>query len=122
MGKRKGDLEVAPPSQDVIALENSTKARRLRQHARCACYPGEELGTSVSRSGTSNTEHPTPNAEEKERLGGGAAEGAGERRSDAGGDDDLLGRFFRLHLFAAAWGDSGRRIQHPAMLDDLLDL
>src|SRR6478672_11351059 len=67
-GKRKERLGSRPLSQDVIALEKSAKARRLRQDARRACYPGEELGTSVSRSGTSNTEHPTSNEEERRAV------------------------------------------------------
>src|SRR6184192_1141622 len=74
---------------------------------------------------TSNIEHPTPNAERRGKrsgLRGRAAEGTGERRSDVGGDDDLLGRFLRLHFFAAARSDPRRWIQHPAVLDDFLDL
>jgi hypothetical protein len=58
----------------------------------------------------------------RERLSRRAAEGAGKRRSDVGGDDDLFGRFLRLHLFAAARSDPGRRIQHSAVLDDFPDL
>ena len=70
-----------------------------------------------------NIQRRTQNAEGKEeRLRGGAAEGAGKRRSDVGGDDDLFRRFFRLHFFAAARSDSGRWIQHPTVLDDFLDL
>ena len=71
------------------------------------------------------TERRTSNAERRGKrsgLRGRAAEGAGERRSDVGGDDDLLGRFLRLHFFAAARSDPGRWIQHPAVLDDFLDL
>src|SRR5437667_10506204 len=56
-------------------------------------------------------------------LRGGATESAWERRSDVGSNDYLLGRLLRLHLFlAVAWSDSGRRIQHPTVLDDLSDL
>src|SRR5438874_11215710 len=58
----------------------------------------------------------------KKRLRGGAAEGAGKRGSDVGGDDDLFGRFFRLHLFAAARGDPRWRVEHATMLDDVFDL
>src|SRR5436190_22276266 len=58
----------------------------------------------------------------KKRLRGGAAEGAGKRRSDVGGYDYLFGRFFRLHLFAAARGDPRWRVEHPTMLDDVFDL
>src|SRR5205823_8984132 len=71
------------------------------------------------------TERRTSNAERRGKrsaLRGRAAEGAGERRSDVGGDDDLLGRLLRFHLFAAARSDPGRRIQHAAVLDDVLDL
>jgi len=50
-----------------------------------------------------NIQRRTQNAEGKEeRLRGGAAEGAGKRRSDVGGDDDLCGRLFRLRLFVVA--------------------
>src|SRR5436190_4816955 len=65
---KRATLEAAPPSQDSITLEKSTKARCLRQHARRACYPGEKPGTSVRRSGTSNTEHPTSNEEERRAV------------------------------------------------------
>src|SRR5436190_24369625 len=58
----------------------------------------------------------------KKRLRGGAAEGAGKRRSDVGSDDDLFGRFFRLHLFAAARGDPRWRVEHATMLDNVFDL
>ena len=72
--------------------------------------PSTSGSGSMSRNGTSNTQHRTPNDGKKKPLRGGAAEGTGERRSDVGGDDDLFGRFLRLHLFAAARGDPGRRI------------
>jgi len=58
----------------------------------------------------------------EKRLSRGAAEGAGERGSDVGGDDYLFGRFLWLHLFAAAGCDPGWRIQHPAVLDNFPDL
>src|SRR5207237_5888412 len=58
----------------------------------------------------------------EKRLSRSAAEGTGKRRSDIGGDDDLFGRFLRLHLFAAARSDPGRRIRHATVLDDVLDL
>lgn len=118
----RSELEAAPLSQDLITLEKSAKARRLGQHARRACYRGEGLGSSMS-SGRSNTQH--QNAErmgEEERLRRGAAEGAGEWWSDVRGDHHLFGWFLWLHLFAAARSDPGRRIQHPAVLDDFPDL
>src|SRR5437762_280864 len=79
------------------------------------------------RNRSRKTERRTPNIQRRtkrkgERLRGGAAEGAGERRSDVGGDDYLFGRFFRLHLFAAARGDPRWRVEHPTMLDDVFDL
>src|SRR5436190_1424143 len=52
------------------------------------------------------------------RLRGGAAEGAGERRSDVGGGYHLLGRFFGRHLFAGRRRNAGGRIDQAAVLDD----
>jgi hypothetical protein len=114
-GKRKERLGSRPSQSRFDYTREVHEGETPSQPARLACDPGEKLGTSVSRNGTSNEK-------KGERLRGGAAEGAGERGSDVGGDDDLFGRFLWLHLFAAARSDPGWRIQHPAVLDDFPDL
>jgi len=127
--RERSDLEVAPPSQDLITLEKCTEGETPSVRAGLALaretrvLPGRKTGGE--REQARNVEHRTSNAERRGKesgLRGGAAEGAGKRRSDVGGDDDLFGRFFRFHLFAAARSDPRRWVEHAAMLDDFLDL
>ena len=56
------------------------------------------------------------------RLSRRAAEATTERRCDIRCDDHLLGRFLRRHLRLRGGVRARRRIQHPAVLDDLFDL
>src|SRR2546430_5592008 len=50
------------------------------------------------------------------------AKGAGKRRCDVGGGDDLLGRFFGRHFLAGGRGCAWRRIYQPAVFDDFFEL
>jgi hypothetical protein len=51
-----------------------------------------------------------------------AAETAGKRRRNIGGDNHLFGRFLRRELRAGRWRRAGRRIDQAAVLDDLANL